>query len=412
MNKKSLLKPEEVAQLQRRKRRGELLKVVSFIPVILGLALILFVFAVNINNSFVWQLVDRGGSGLTFDRSEVSSDEEAYKLELSARGMSTEEIEETLTDPEARRKFLLRNRADYLLEANGEPNQVIIYSIDRGMADDIEEHYGYLQGRVNKEALEAQAEEEELDLFLNPLLDRAFLTRNNSSKPHMAGFRTAIIGTLWVIGLVIFISTFVGVATAIYLEEYATQNRFNTFLEVNLRNLAGVPSIVYGILGLYVFVRAFAFDQSVISAALTLSLLILPVVVIAAREAIRAVPDSLRQASYGLGATKWQTVSRVVLPNATAGIVTGIVLAVARAIGETAPLLLVGGAGFISTIPGGWDVLRDSFSVMPLQIYSYFATPDQAFKEVAAAGILVLLIILLILYAVAFIIRGRFTRNW
>ena len=410
--KHSLLKPEERKQLQARKRRGEVLRYVSVIPVILALILILFVILTNINNSFVWQLVERGGSGETFSRSDAPDTETALKLELAARGLSPEEIEETLTDPEERRKFLLRNRADYLLEANGEPNRVVVYTIDRGMADDIDDQLGYIEGLVQKEALEVQAQEENLDLFLNPLLDRDFLTRNNSAKPQMAGFRTAIIGTLWVIGLVIVISTFIGVATAIYLEDYARKGRFSNFLEVNLRNLAGVPSIVYGILGLYVFVRAFGMQKSVIAGALTLSLLILPVVVIASREAIRAVPDSLRQASYGLGATKWQTVSRVVLPNAISGIVTGVILAVARAIGETAPLLLVGGAGFITTIPGGWDFLLDSYSVMPLQIYSYFATPDQAFKEIAAAGILVLLVILIFIYTLAFFIRARFSRKW
>ncbi|MCA9838709.1 MAG: phosphate ABC transporter permease PstA [Trueperaceae bacterium] len=409
---KSLLSAEEHRQLKARQRRGEILRYVSFIPVVLALVLILFVFLTNINNSFVWQLVERGGSGETFARSEVPNAEAAFKLELAARGMTPEEIEETLTDPEERRKFLLRNRADYLLEANGEPNRVVVYTIDRGIADDIDKQYGYIQGRQQKAELEAQAQEENLDLFLNPLLDKEFISRNNSAKPQMAGFHTAIIGTLWVISLVIIISTFIGVATAIYLEEYAQKGRFSNFLEVNLRNLAGVPSIVYGILGLYVFVRAFNMQKSVIAAALTLSLLILPVVVIAAREAIRAVPDSLRQASYGLGATKWQTVSRVILPNAVSGIVTGIILAVARAIGETAPLLLVGGAGFITTIPGGRDFLFDSYSAMPLQIYSYFATPDQAFKEIASAGILVLLAILIFIYLIAFVIRARFTRKW
>ncbi len=408
----SLFTAEEKAQLRHRKIRGELLRYFSLIPVVLGFLLIVFVFYANINSSFVWQLVDRGGSGQVFNSSEIKNDEQAYRLELNARGMSKEDIDDILTDPKKRRKFLLRNRVDQLLEANGKNKQTVVYTIERGMADKIEEQVPYFAGLANKTALQLRAKEEGLDLFLNPLLDRAFIIRNNSSRPLMAGFRTAIIGTLWVIGLLIFIASFVAVATAIYLEEYAQKGIFSSLLEINLRNLAGVPSIVYGILGLYVFVRAAGFGDSVIAASLTLSLLILPVVVIAAREAIRAVPDSLRQASYGLGATKWQTVSRVILPNSIAGIVTGIVLAVARALGETAPLLLVGGAGFITTIPGGWDVLKDSFSVMPLQIYSYFATPDQAFKEVAAAGIMVLLIILIFIYLFAFIIRAQFSRKW
>lgn len=407
-HKKSLLREEERAQLRSRQRRGEVLRYVSAVPVVLALLLIVFVFLSNINSAFAWQLIDRSGSGETFAADEVGSTEEAYRLELSAQGDSPEEVTETLEDPEERRKFLLRYRRDNLLLANGEPGRVVVFST----RDDIEDQYPYLQGRALRNELQAEAQEEDLDLYLNPLLDSAFLQRNNSSKPLLAGFKTAMVGTLWVISLVILVSTLVGVGTAIYLEEYAGENWFNGFLEVNLRNLAGVPSIVYGILGLYVFVRAFAFGQSIIAAALTLSLLILPVVVIASREAIRSVPDSLRQASYGLGATKWQTVSRVIMPNAISGITTGVILAIARAIGETAPLLMVGSAGFITTMPGGWDVLFDRFSVMPLQIYSYYAIPNQAFKQVAAAGILVLLAILIGIYILAFVVRGRFEKKW
>jgi phosphate transport system permease protein len=201
----------------------------------------------------------------------------------------------------------------------------------------------------------------------------------------------------------------IGVGTAIYLEEYAPDNRWTRILEVNLRNLAGVPSIVYGILGLYVFVRTAGFGPSVIAAACTLSLLILPVVVIAAREAIRAVPGSLREASYGLGATKWQTVSRVVLPNAVTGIVTGVILAVARAIGETAPLLMVGGAGFVNKIPDG---LLSNYSVIPTQIYSWVNAPQRAFDNVASAGIVTLLGVLILLYVLANIVRRRYERKW
>ncbi len=247
------------------------------------------------------------------------------------------------------------------------------------------------------------------NLYLNPWFDLGFFTRNNSGRAWLAGLSTALLGTLWVIGLVIIITLPFGVGAALYLEEYAPVNAFSGFLEVNLRNLAGIPSIVYGILGLYVFVRFMKIGPTILAAALTLSLLILPVIIIAAREAIRSVPDSLRQASYGLGATKWQTVRRVVLPNSIAGIVTGVILSVARAIGETAPLLLVGGAGFVTQLPSH---PLSSYVVMPTQIYSWIGAPQNAFDHAAAAGIVALLLVLTILYIIAFFIRQHFEHKY
>ncbi len=408
---KTLLGSEERARLRRRQRREGVLRAVTFVPMVLGLLLILFVFASNINRIFSWQLVQpaSSSSGELFPRSEVESDRDALRLELLAQGETAEANEALFGDAETLRKFNRRNRVDYLPYANGETDQVYVWAL----RDDIEEQYGYIQGRANRSALLAEAEAEGYNLLLNPTLDREFLLRGNSRSPQMTGFYNAMIGTLWVIGLVLLFSALIGIGSAIYLEEYAPKGWFSSFLEVNLRNLAGVPSIVYGILGLYVFVRSLALGRSVISAALTLTLLILPVVIIASREAIRAVPSSLRQASYGLGATRWQTVSRVVLPNAVSGIVTGVILAVARAIGETAPLLLVGGAGLVTTVPGGWDVLKDTFTVMPLQIYTYFGLPNQdAFLPVASAGILILLAILIFIYLLAFVVRTRFERKW
>ena len=409
--KKFLLGTEERARLKRRQRREGVLRVVTFVPMVLGLLLILFVFASNINRVFSWQLVKpaSGSSGELFPQSDVKSDRDALRLELLAQGETAEANEVLFGDAEELRKFNRRNRVDYLPYANGKTDQVYVWAL----RDDIEEQYGYLYGRANRAELLNEAQAEGYNLLLNPTLDREFLLRGNSRSPQMTGFYNAMIGTLWVISLVLLISALIGVGSAIYLEEYAPKNWFSGFLEVNLRNLAGVPSIVYGILGLYVFVRALALGRSVISAALTLTLLILPVVVIAAREAIRAVPSSLRQASYGLGATKWQTVSRVVLPNAVSGIITGVILAIARAIGETAPLLLVGGAGLVTTVPGGWDVLKDTFTVMPLQLYTYFGLPNQdAFLPVASAGILILLAILVFIYILAFVVRTRFERKW
>ena len=409
--KKGLLSGAERAQLKRRQQRGKILQVVTFVPVVAGLLLIVFVFAANINRIFSWQVVapSSSSSGQTFPADEVKNVREGLRLELLAQGETAEANDALFGDAEELRKFNRRNRVDYLPYADGLSDRVYVWSL----RDDIEDQYGYLEGRGRRDELLAEARAEDYNFFLNPMLDREFLTRGNSRAPQMAGFYNAIVGTLWVIGLVILFSAVIGVGSAVYLEEYAPKNAFSAFLEVNLRNLAGVPSIVYGILGLYVFVRALSFERSVISAALTLTLLILPVVIIAAREAIRSVPDSLRQASYGLGATKWQTVSKVVLPNAVGGVVTGVILAVARAIGETAPLLLVGGAGLVTSVPGGWDVLKDSFTVMPLQIYTYFGLPNQdAFLPVASAGIVVLLIILIFIYLIAFVIRARFERNW
>lgn len=338
-----------------------------------------------------------------------------YRYDETLAGTAQDRIDEKLINGREFSQFEDRNRVERVYVPKGEAGaEAGWYWVVHTQRDNIEDQAPYFAGRTGEkhEELLHDAEPDDVNMYMNPQLDWSFLTRKNSQKALMAGFYNAIIGTLWVIGLVIIFSAILGVGAALYLEEYAPKNWFSDFLEVNLRNLAGVPSIVYGILGLYIFVRAIGFGQSVISAALTLTLLILPVVIIASREAIRSVPDSLRQASYGLGATKWQTVSQAVLPNAIPGIVTGVILAVARAIGETAPLLLVGGAGFTAAIPGGWNAIFDSFSVMPLQIYSFYSMPNRNdFLPAAAAGILVLLIILIIIYIAAFIIRARYARD-
>lgn len=412
MRATTLLDEEEVRLLRQRKRRGKVLEVVTFIPVALGVALIAFVFISNINSAFVWQKVDRNvgtgrgeSSGQLFAAENIANDTIAMTLDLVGQGRGAEEITEILGDPNQLRIYRARHRVDYLPWADGETNQVVVW----GSRDRIEEQHGFFYGQNNRDSLWQEAQAEGMSFFLNPLLDRQFLLRGNSNSPQMTGFYNAIIGTLWVTSLVMLFSTIVGISSAIYLEEYASKNWFSAFLEVNLRNLAGVPSIVYGLLGLYVFVRAFGFGRSVIAAAMTLTLLILPVVIIASREALRAVPDSLRQASYGLGATKWQTVNRVILPNAIPGIATGVILAIARAIGDTASILVVGGAGLVTSVPGGWDALTDTFTNMPLQIYTYYSLPNrEAFLPVAAAGILVLLGILLVIYALAFLVRWRF----
>jgi phosphate transport system permease protein len=197
----------------------------------------------------------------------------------------------------------------------------------------------------------------------------------------------------------------ISVAAAIYLEEYAPRNWITRLIQLNIANLAGVPSIVYGILGLTVFVRAFALERSVISGALTLSILILPVIVMASQEAIRAVPSSIREAAYGLGATRWQVVRQQVLPMAMPGIMTGTILALSRAVGETAPLIMVGAVGFIAFTPTG---VQDEFTVLPLQIYNWISRPQEEFHALAAGGILVLLALLLTMNAAAILLRNRY----
>jgi phosphate transport system permease protein len=262
------------------------------------------------------------------------------------------------------------------------------------------------------------------ELTFRSWLTTDFITSPQSSQPEFAGVRTAIFGSLWVIVITILFSLPVGVGAAIYLEEYADNNRFNRLIETNINNLAGVPSIIYGMLGLAIFVRALepltsgslfsigdpttANGRTILAAGLTLGLLILPLLIINAREAIRAVPGSLRQASYGLGATKWQTVWNHVLPGALPGILTGTILAISRAIGETAPLVVIGASTFIVVDPDGPFA---KFTTLPIQIYQWTSRPQAEFRNLAAAAILVLLIMLLSLNATAVILRNRFSRQ-
>jgi phosphate transport system permease protein len=235
-------------------------------------------------------------------------------------------------------------------------------------------------------------------------LDWQFINSFPSRIPERAGIKSALVGTLWMILMVAFIAIPIGVSAALYLEEFSKKGRWATLIEVNTANLAGVPSIVYGILGLAIFVRFFALERSLISGALTMSLLILPVIIIASREAIRMVPMSIRYAALSLGATRWQTTWAHVLPSAFPGIMTGVILALSRAIGETAPLILIGAASFMAFLPTG---PMDSFTALPIQIYSWVSRPQREFHELAAAGILVLLAVLLLMNATAIYIRNR-----
>jgi phosphate transport system permease protein len=242
-----------------------------------------------------------------------------------------------------------------------------------------------------------------------PYLDATFFTEPSSTNPDNAGARPAILGTIYMMVLLLVLVVPIGVGTALYLEEYANRDRwYNRVLEVNIQNLAAVPSIVYGILGLAFLVRGIGLGRVLLAGAMILTLVVLPTVIIAAREAIRAVPDSIRQGAYALGATKWQVIWRQVLPAATPGIATGSILALSRALGETAPLLLVGALTYVSFDP---TVLGD-FTALPVQIYQWVARPQEDFRVLAASGIIVLLAILLTLNAFAIWIRNRYQRKW
>ena len=239
----------------------------------------------------------------------------------------------------------------------------------------------------------------DLVLFLEP----------PSADPQIAGAEPAILATVYLGVLLIAFSVPLGVGTAIYLEEYANRDRwYNRLLEVNIQNLAAVPSIVYGILGLAFLVRGIGLGRVLLAGALILTLLVLPTVIVASREAIRAVPDSIRQGAYALGATQWQVIYRQVLPASIPGIATGSILALARAIGETAPLLLVGALTYVSFDP----TVLGPFTALPIQIYQWIARPQEDFRLLAAAGIIVLLVLLLTMNAFAIWLRNRYQKRW
>jgi phosphate transport system permease protein len=250
-----------------------------------------------------------------------------------------------------------------------------------------------------------------VDVFLKglPFLDETLLTQPPSSDPEIAGARPAILATLYLAGLLLAFTVPIGVGTAIYLEEYADRERwYNRLLEINIQNLAAVPSIVYGILGLAFLVRGLGLGRVLLAGAMILTLLVLPTVIIAAREAIRGVPDSIRQGAYALGATRWQVVSRQVLPAAIPGIATGSILALSRAIGETAPLIMIGAVTYIAFDP----TVLGPFTALPIQIYSWTSLPAEDFRLLAAAAIIVLLAILLTMNAFAIWLRNRYERRW
>lgn len=275
----------------------------------------------------------------------------------------------------------------------------------------------FTRGEIEKKLAETPTG----SIIFRSWFNKTLLTRSMSNRSETAGIRTALFGSMWMILITILFAFPVGVGAAIYLEEYTTSSWLNKIIQINIDNLAGVPSIVYGILGLAIFVRALSFftsgqvfgleggnGRTLLSAGLTMGLLVLPLIIINTQEALRSVPLSLKQASYGLGATRWQTIWYHVLPYAMPGILTGTILAISRAIGETAPLIIVGAATLITKDPSG---PFSQFTVLPIQIYNWITRPQQAYHHLAAASILVLLISLLSINAVAILLRNRYSRR-
>jgi phosphate transport system permease protein len=238
-----------------------------------------------------------------------------------------------------------------------------------------------------------------------PWLTFGFITSYPSRNPEDAGLLSAMAGTIWLMGLTGLFTVPIGVGAAIHLEEYAPKNWLTNIIEINISNLAGVPSIVYGLLGLALFVQWFSLGRSVLAGALTMTLLVLPIVILASREAIRAVPNTYREAAYGLGATKWQVIRGVVLPSSIPGILTGTILAMSRAVGEAAPVIAISALVYLTFVPGQ---PLDRFTVLPIQIFNWAARPQDDFRGLAAAGILVLLVILLSMNSIAILLRDRY----
>lgn len=239
-------------------------------------------------------------------------------------------------------------------------------------------------------------------------LDWQFITSYPSMFAKKAGILPALVGSIYIILLTIIFAVPIGLSTAVYLEEYAKDNGLTRFIKINISNLSGTPSIVYGLLGLAVFVKILGFGRSILAGALTMSLVVLPTVIVSSQEALKAVPQYLRQGSFAMGATKWQTIRKVVLPSSLPGVFTGVILAISRALGESAPLLIVGAFSYVAFLPQN---VFDSFMTLPIQIYLWIGQPKAEFREIASSGIIVLLILLLGINSIAIILRNKFQKK-
>ena len=395
--------------LSRRHRTGKIWQAIFFSSTVIGLVALV---------ALLWTVLDKSFSYVAIE----------YKVDpatLSSKPLqelTTAELVNLLETNLSKNRFRTLDREKTLTERTHADLLTLVY--DNIVKPRAMDSYSMSQWLTNSQQIRAEVAEKFPDakLEFRAWINGDFLIDPLSGDPLQAGVSTALLGSLYLILITIAVAFPVGVGSAIYLEEYADKNKwYNRIIQTNIDNLAGVPSIVYGILGLAIFVRTLApltsgalfgnadtNGRTILSAGLTMALLILPVLIINSQEAIRAVPNSLRQASYGLGATKWQTIWNHVLPHALPGILTGTILAISRAIGETAPLIIVGAATFITSDPTG---PFSKFTALPIQIYNWTTRPQEVYRNIASAGILVLLISLLSLNAAAILLRNRFSRR-
>jgi len=400
----------QAQNLSRRHRTARLWKAIFSLSLIIAIIALVTLLVSVTNQAFGYVAVENKVAPETLSEKPLEE-------------LSSEELIEIL------RANLNRNRIRTIEKNNGplaETGTEGLYDlvIENVVQPKVVESYHLIPSLLNREEIRAEITQNYPDakIEFRAWLNSQFLINSMASQPELAGVRTALLGSLYLIFITILVAFPIGVGAAIYLEEYADRNNWlNRIIQTNIDNLAGVPSIVYGILGLAIFVRAMApltsgalfgvtdsNGRTILSAGMTMALLILPVLIINAQEAIRAVPGSLRQASYGLGATQWQTIWHHVLPYAMPGILTGTILAISRAIGETAPLIVIGASTLIYTDPSG---PFSKFTALPIQIYNWTTRPQTEFRNIAAAAILVLLISLLSLNAIAILLRNRFSRR-
>lgn len=407
----SRIEPME-RNLRRRKNSGIGWQVVFYIATTISVML-LIILLLNIFN---------GAFGFVIVQDEIPPEQLAIDGVLPQD--MTEEQLITILEENLSRGLIRRFNFEEPL-ANRSQRELYDLVLDRVINEEVIEAFSLAESLFQQELIQDElAEVEGGRLMFRSWLNWRFISSPQASVPARAGIRTAIFGSMWMIVLTVLIAFPIGVAAAIYLEEYAKDNRLNRLIQVNIYNLSGVPSIIYGLLGLTVFVRylepftsgvmfgfrdaATANGRTIISAGATLALLILPIIIINSQEAIRAVPNSLRESSYGLGATKWQTIWHHVLPNSFDRILTGTILAVSRAVGETAPLVVVGASTFITFDPTS---IFSKFTTLPIQIYQWSARPQAQFRNVAAAAIIVLLVLLLTMNATAIILRNRISKK-